>query len=327
MDIINALPEVQKQSSFVDSISQNKKRLSFMTDSLKINNQEYYQIKTGYNGNFHWETYIIFYVDKNNCNKVMVDEIISGNMIPLEKWRTLNKNSNKIDNKPISKNLISFSDLFNEGSIIKFTPQDLDKNDPEIIAFKRKFLSFESSKPKAEDFDIDGLYLLINDETFSNNDGFIDDSWLRYFINKYPFQQNVIDQLTNTAIVQEDYEAVKALSKYYIFSKKEIMQSKKKKKYKDSLHGKLDIDEYYDPQYSQIDNILVYITNSYSKNHIQDPDGFTNLRKEKSTTSEVLQKIKSGEQIEVLDNTGDWFLIKTKEGKQGYVHRSRIKNN
>lgn len=58
---------------------------------------------------------------------------------------------------------------------------------------------------------------------------------------------------------------------------------------------------------------------------IQDPDGYTNLRKDKNTTSEVLQKIKSGEKINVLNQNGDWWLIETKDGKQGYVHKSRIK--
>lgn len=60
---------------------------------------------------------------------------------------------------------------------------------------------------------------------------------------------------------------------------------------------------------------------------IQDPDGFTNLRKEKNSSSEILQKINSRESIEVLDKAGDWFLVKTKEGKEGYVHKSRIKSN
>lgn len=67
-------------------------------------------------------------------------------------------------------------------------------------------------------------------------------------------------------------------------------------------------------------------SNKNKQYFIQDPDGFTNLRKDKTTTSEVLEKIKSGEQIKVLDNAGDWFLIKTKEGKEGYVHKSRIKS-
>lgn len=58
---------------------------------------------------------------------------------------------------------------------------------------------------------------------------------------------------------------------------------------------------------------------------ISDPDGYTNVRKEKSTSSDILQRIKSGEVVEVLDNSGDWYLIKTKEGKEGYVHKSRVK--
>lgn len=70
--------------------------------------------------------------------------------------------------------------------------------------------------------------------------------------------------------------------------------------------------------------INTVVENNYA---IIDPDGYTNLRKEKNTTSEVLQKINSGEHIEVLDNSSDWFLIKTEEGKQGYVHKSRIKSD
>ncbi|MCS4300680.1 SH3 domain-containing protein [Chryseobacterium sp. BIGb0232] len=59
---------------------------------------------------------------------------------------------------------------------------------------------------------------------------------------------------------------------------------------------------------------------------IIDPDGYTNLRKDKNTSSEILQKVKYGEHIEVLDNTGDWFLVKTKDGKEGYIHNSRVKS-
>ncbi len=58
---------------------------------------------------------------------------------------------------------------------------------------------------------------------------------------------------------------------------------------------------------------------------IQDPDGYTNLREEKNTSSQILQQVKSGEKVEILDNSGDWLLIQTGEGKKGYVHKSRIK--
>ena len=59
---------------------------------------------------------------------------------------------------------------------------------------------------------------------------------------------------------------------------------------------------------------------------IIDPDGYTNLRAGKNNSSEILQKIKTGEQVEILDQSGDWWLVVSKEGKKGYVHKSRIKS-
>ncbi|AZB01953.1 SH3 domain-containing protein [Chryseobacterium joostei] len=59
---------------------------------------------------------------------------------------------------------------------------------------------------------------------------------------------------------------------------------------------------------------------------IQDSDGYTNLRKDKNSSSQILQKINTGEQIDVLDQSGDWWLVVSKEGKKGYVHKSRIKS-
>jgi len=58
---------------------------------------------------------------------------------------------------------------------------------------------------------------------------------------------------------------------------------------------------------------------------INDPDGYTNLRKDKSASSEILQKITTGEEIIVLDNSGDWWLVESKDGKKGYVYKTKIK--
>ncbi|WP_294333463.1 SH3 domain-containing protein [uncultured Chryseobacterium sp.] len=69
------------------------------------------------------------------------------------------------------------------------------------------------------------------------------------------------------------------------------------------------------------------INNAAKQYFIQDPDGYTNVRSGKSTSSEIIQKVKSGEQVEVLNDNGDWFVIKTKEGKQGYVYRNRIRSS
>lgn len=73
-----------------------------------------------------------------------------------------------------------------------------------------------------------------------------------------------------------------------------------------------------------------YIKYIYSKENetvfiIQDADGYTNLRKDKNSSSPILHKINSGEHIEVENQNGDWWLVISKEGKKGYVHKSRIK--
>jgi hypothetical protein len=57
-----------------------------------------------------------------------------------------------------------------------------------------------------------------------------------------------------------------------------------------------------------------------------DPDGYTNLRKEKNSTSDIVEKVKAGDRIEVLDNAGNWWLVKTKTGNQGYVYKTKIKS-
>ena len=56
---------------------------------------------------------------------------------------------------------------------------------------------------------------------------------------------------------------------------------------------------------------------------INDPDGYTNVRKEKSSKSEILFQIYEDEKFIIQNNDGDWWLIEY-SGKQGYIHNSRI---
>ena len=59
---------------------------------------------------------------------------------------------------------------------------------------------------------------------------------------------------------------------------------------------------------------------------IQDSDGYTNLRKEKNTVSKILEKIKTGNEVSIIDASGDWWYISTKEGNMGYVYRSKLRS-
>ena len=81
-----------------------------------------------------------------------------------------------------------------------------------------------------------------------------------------------------------------------------------------------------DPKISKSDKerIEVYLK-AYPLYYISDPDGYTNVREGKSTSSKILGTIKSGEKIEVLDTTGDWWQVMTRDNEIGYIHKSRIK--
>lgn len=153
----------------------------------------------------------------------------------------------------------------------------------------------------------EGQLLIPNEKLFIFNDA---------FQNKISKYEKEIGYFLNNHNTKWENKPIEFIDISPIF-KKELLQT-------------LNIAEknYYNLKISPILNKYIIKKNiSFSYNIISDPDGYTNLRKDKSINSEVLQKIKSGEHIQVLDNMGDWFLIKTKEVKKGYVHRSRIISN
>lgn len=63
------------------------------------------------------------------------------------------------------------------------------------------------------------------------------------------------------------------------------------------------------------------------KYYIEDSDGYSNIRKDKNSASEIVGKVKSGEEIDVLDDSGNWWFIQTKLGRKGYVFKTKIKEN
>jgi len=60
------------------------------------------------------------------------------------------------------------------------------------------------------------------------------------------------------------------------------------------------------------------------KGTIVDPDGYTNIRKEGKIDAEIIQKINSGEKVDIIDKSKDWYYIQTFHGTTGYIHKSRI---
>lgn len=242
------------------------------------------------------------------------------------------KNNLKTDGdnmENINEQKVEFYELFNEGSMIKFTPKDLEnpKNEEEK-EFKKKLKIYEDHDPMIDGIDSDDLSSLINNETFFDAKSYVTSEWLDYFLSKYDVSYTC-NELVELAINQEDLNAINIFIKHkYIFSNKELTKAKNvKDEQKDKLQRNKDEEfDFYELKYSRINEILKLVTQKYNSNKIFDKDGYTNLREEKNSNSTIVTKINSGEHIEVLDNPDeeDWYLVKTKEGKKGYVHKSRI---
>tara|TARA_B110000196_G_scaffold160109_1_gene137682 strand:- start:1389 stop:2702 length:1314 start_codon:yes stop_codon:yes gene_type:complete len=80
--------------------------------------------------------------------------------------------------------------------------------------------------------------------------------------------------------------------------------------------GYYDEDDYYDED--------EYYDADYYRGVINDPDGYTNVREDKSSRSEIVFKVYEGEEFEIIDDKDDnWWLIQY-NGDQGYIYRDRI---
>ncbi len=58
---------------------------------------------------------------------------------------------------------------------------------------------------------------------------------------------------------------------------------------------------------------------------IDDPDGYTNVRSMKSASGAIVAQVTEGEQFYTYPQKGDWWQIKTRDGRLGYMYSSRIK--
>ena len=87
--------------------------------------------------------------------------------------------------------------------------------------------------------------------------------------------------------------------------------------------------KYYVQRYSHdFDNpkeIIDFLFNSSRGYYIEDPDGYSNIRADKSTSSKIIATVDSGLPIRVLDTTGNWWQVMTRDNEIGYIHKSRIK--
>jgi Bacterial SH3 domain len=62
---------------------------------------------------------------------------------------------------------------------------------------------------------------------------------------------------------------------------------------------------------------------------IDDPDGYTNIRSGQGTQYSIIARVNKGEVFYAIpQQSDDWWPVRTKDNKYGYIHRSiiRVKN-
>lgn len=58
---------------------------------------------------------------------------------------------------------------------------------------------------------------------------------------------------------------------------------------------------------------------------INDPDGYTNVRSGPGKNYSVITKIYKGEYFIIKSTDGEWWSAIAPNGKEGYIHKSRVK--
>jgi hypothetical protein len=58
---------------------------------------------------------------------------------------------------------------------------------------------------------------------------------------------------------------------------------------------------------------------------IQDPDGYTNVRRAPTTTSPIVDRVYEGDVFHTRPVDADWWQVRTSTGAVGYMHVSRIR--
>jgi hypothetical protein len=89
------IEEVKNKNKFIDSISNGKHGISFISDSINREGITYYEISAGYNSDIRFENYFTFFVEKGNCKNIKISNVIDGEIISLSNWRNNNVKVNK----------------------------------------------------------------------------------------------------------------------------------------------------------------------------------------------------------------------------------------
>lgn len=80
---ISKLPGVVKQQRYLDSLTDHKRGVNYLTESKVIDGKNYWVINVGYVSDVRRENYWVYYVDKQDCANISVMDPVEGKIVPV----------------------------------------------------------------------------------------------------------------------------------------------------------------------------------------------------------------------------------------------------
>jgi len=234
--------------------------------------------------------------------------------------------------------------MYNDSSSFKW----LKQNQPYLL--KQLITSYGYTKDK------DVLKFVFHSTDFNNKTD-VEDLLFAVSDSKYVLRKEILDEIRDVAykgqeiesfseVVDEDlyYTLIKIITK--IASSKDLYVNPDKsiaillnELVKSGITGAIDsflnnnssfLNTLETNHFYDLKRLKEYVTILYEnqptikKALVTDSDGFTNLRAASNSKSDIIQQVKKDEYVEILEFSGDWILVKTKENNTGYVHKTKV---
>jgi hypothetical protein len=70
--------------------------------------------------------------------------------------------------------------------------------------------------------------------------------------------------------------------------------------------------------------VVILLHSVASAEQIRVKESRVNLRRQPSTNSDLLVPVMRGDTLTVVERTGSWYLVKSPDGKRGYIHENSV---
>lgn len=76
--------------------------------------------------------------------------------------------------------------------------------------------------------------------------------------------------------------------------------------------------------YTTVKNEAPIRTSHYRNGIIHDKDGWTNLRQLPSIDSKILTKLANNTEVTIINDSGNWFQVQTRNNIAGFIYKENI---